>query len=113
MPSTRAPDFKLIYTNGFALKMTDHDLSLTFGVDQDPANSGQDIYEQMSVYMTHRTAKLLMLTLTRVISNFESAKGAIPMTDKQVAAVEKAVNEGTQVSGQKTSAAPVRPKKSS
>lgn len=95
MPITKSGDFRYIYSNIFSLSMTQHEISVRFGVDEDPANSGKSVFEQVGVQMSHRGFKLFVTGLAEALRNYEARVGEIPIEEKKLASIIKAVQDGT------------------
>jgi hypothetical protein len=90
-PSKQSKDFRVVFTNSFALRFSDNDVLLRFSVDLDPPDQESVALEEVAVAMTPRSAKLLALTLSKVLESFESAAGPIDVPQDKLDALEEAI----------------------
>jgi phosphopantetheine adenylyltransferase len=91
----RTKDFCDVYSNSLSMQFNDNDVRITFGHLIDVANPAKGMIEEVSVFMTPRTAKIMMLSLKRTIETFEQTSGApIPMPPEKVEEIEKALIQG-------------------
>ncbi len=84
--SSRSPDFRWIYANGFHMQMNENEMLIGLGVTEDISNPGGSINEQVGVALTLRGAKLLGKSICDAIANYEKAQGIeIPISPTVVA----------------------------
>jgi Protein of unknown function (DUF3467) len=88
-------DFRHIFSNMFYMQFSDNDVHITFGHQTDLADPAKGFIEEVSVFMTPRTAKVMMITLKTTIERFEQTSGAlIPMPPGKVEEIEKGITQG-------------------
>ena len=97
MPSlVRDQESKTVYANGIGFALGDNDCRLAFGLvdvqDQD------NLIEQVAVYMTHRTLKVLAYATKDLIDHHERVTGqVVPMDESRMEAIRAMLSaaEGT------------------
>ena len=72
----KTKDFRHVFSNALSMQFTDNDVRLTFGHQLDPLDAGKGIVEEVSVFMTPRSAKIMMVVLKTAIERFEQSAGA-------------------------------------
>jgi hypothetical protein len=76
--TTFTSQYRIVYANAFQLAIGDNDIAVSFGIAG--ASIGDPSIEhkkEVTVMLTHRSAKLLNQTLTGVLSRYEDAHGLI------------------------------------
>jgi hypothetical protein len=100
MPNTRAPDFRFIFANTFAIQFTANESQIKFGVAEDAAKPDDSVIEQVGIVLTPAGVKLLARLLSTTVDNFERDAGVsipVPTSDE----INAIVRQGTQVTGAK------------
>ncbi len=73
------------------MQFSDNDVRLTFGYVLDAADP-KVMAEEVSVFMTPRSAKIVMLSLKNTIERFEQTSGApISLPPEKMEEIEKAI----------------------
>jgi hypothetical protein len=83
-PHQKTKDFRFVFANTFGLKMSDGDVTLMLGHEEQFSATDKTVYEEVGVNMTHRAAKLLSVLLTEAVRDFEDANGPIPLAQEKV-----------------------------
>jgi hypothetical protein len=100
--SIRGADYRIIFANHSTLRITPHELSITFGF-VDEVRGGPSVQELATLVLTPYHAKLIALSLTETIKLFEQRFGSISteqFTTPQIdittlqAAIKKATANG-------------------
>ncbi len=92
-PKTK--DFRHIFSNVFSMQFGDNDVRITFGHQADLADLAKGFIEEVSVFMTPRTAKVMMVSLKTTIERFEQASGApISLPPERMEEIEKSIMQG-------------------
>jgi hypothetical protein len=71
--SITAPSFRYVFSNSFAMEFGDNDVKFTFG------HGREEFVEEVCVFMTPRSAKIMMLSLKATIEKFEAEAMEIPV----------------------------------
>lgn len=99
--STRAPDFRYIYTNAFGMRLSNTDATIMFGVEEKPGD--RDIYEQLGVSMTPMTLKVMLAGLQKSLNAYEAANGEIPIPAGKLEELDAKIKAGARVVGSEPS----------
>jgi hypothetical protein len=87
--STRANDFRYVYSNAAKIQFTVNDVTIIHGIKEDQSSNDDHIYEQVGIISNHIAAKHLAHTLTRVIQHYEwSNSVVIPLDQTKLDALE-------------------------
>jgi hypothetical protein len=87
--NTRSQTFRYVYANGYTLQISGNDVCIRFGINEDPGQPNT-ILEEIGVYMTLTSAKLLAGVLTDVIKRFEKDnKITVPLSQNKLDSVLK------------------------
>jgi hypothetical protein len=77
---TATGSFRRFFSNWFALRFSDNDVSIIFGLeDQKGIGPVDGPVAEAQVIMTPRSAKVLMMALTHAIEQFEAQLGVISL----------------------------------
>jgi hypothetical protein len=82
VPTTRSPDFKVIYANNVNIGMSPWDIQMTFG----KITSGNTIEHQITVVISPQWAKALAGVYQRVVADYESQFGKVALPEQLLAA---------------------------
>jgi acetyl/propionyl-CoA carboxylase alpha subunit len=87
----KTKDFRHVFSNTFSMQFNDNDVQITFGHVLDAADLAKGMIEEVSVFITPRSAKIMMLSLKSAIERFEQAVGMpIPLPPGKMEEIEKA-----------------------
>lgn len=89
--SIQSKDFRIVYTNSFAVRFGDNDVLLKFIIDTDTADPTAPNIEEVGVIMTPRSAKLLAYALTQTIEAYEAAAGPIAIPQEKLDSISEAL----------------------
>lgn len=95
--ANRSPEFRYIFSDAFGIAFSDNDCRVSFGINE-KAGSGNDLdmYEQVTVAMTHKTTKLLVHHLSGILNHFEEKSGTnIPLDEAKVETLKAMLNAST------------------
>lgn len=88
----KSKDYRDVFSNTFGMQFSDNDVRMTFGHALDLADPARGIVEEVSVFMTPRSAKMLMVTLKNTIERFEKMTGVpIPLPPAKMEEIEKSL----------------------
>lgn len=88
----RALDFRYYFANTIGFLLSDNEVRLVFGTQEEPGNL-ETAYEQTGVFMTLRTAKVLSRLLSQGLDHYEQVTGTeIPFDDAKTAEFEALLN---------------------
>lgn len=94
--NTRSSEFRYVYANGMGVQFGGSDVTLVFGIKENPASPDDKIMEEVAVIMTHVTAKHFALSLAKMITHVEQANGkVIPVENENLDKLERFLNEIT------------------
>jgi len=85
--NARSKDFRYVYTNGITAQFGGHDFTLVFGIKEWQTSNDGKLFEEVGVVMTPTTAKMLAITLTKAVENFEKSSGNVILVDKAILGV--------------------------
>ena len=89
--ATTAHDFKTIYANSFGFSLGDNDFKLTFGVSD--VSNHDEVTELVSVYLTHKSFRLLAYSLDSLVTHYEKMTGALlPLDAAKIEALNGALS---------------------
>jgi len=78
-------------TDSIGLGISDNSARLNFGLEEPDGGT----FDQTSVFMTHKTLKMLQLVLTAAVKNIEAASGSeIPFDAEKMQALDQAFEAG-------------------
>ena len=87
----QSPTLPVVYANGFGFALGDNDFRLTFGVSD--AGNPAHIVENVAVFMTHKSLKLLAHSLTAMITNYEQSTGtSMPIDSDKIRSLEQSLS---------------------
>jgi hypothetical protein len=90
----KTKDFRNVFSNSLSMQFSDNDVRITFGHSLDVADPSKGVIEEVSVFMTPRSAKILMLSLKSTIERFERAAGTpIFLAPGKMEEIEKALSQ--------------------
>ena len=75
LENPRTKDFRNVFSNIFTMQFGDNDVRITFGHVLDSTAPVKVMIEEVSVFMTPRSAKMMMLALKNTIERFEQVAG--------------------------------------
>ena len=82
-------------TDSIGLGLSDNSARINFALEEGDGEQS----DQTAVFMTHRTLKLLQLTLQMAVKNLEAASGhEIPFDAEKIQALDDALRAGIQKS---------------
>ena len=95
-PIVRSKDYRIIFVNGFRLRVSQNDVALTMVIEMENEQGQPIIQEEVRAMMTTRSLKVLMLLLQNVVADIENKAGPIelpPGKEAEIAAskVEKSI----------------------
>tara|TARA_R110002049_G_scaffold49179_1_gene140961 strand:+ start:307 stop:600 length:294 start_codon:yes stop_codon:yes gene_type:complete len=77
--------------DSIGLGISDHAVRINFGLEE----AGGEIVDQTSVFITHKTLKMLQLVLTTAVKHIETASGSpIPFDAGRLTALDDALGAG-------------------
>ncbi|MER9677507.1 DUF3467 domain-containing protein [Mesorhizobium sp. M0208] len=80
----KSKDFRYVYANAYVIQVTGNDLIIRFGINED-ASKQDDILEEVGIFATLPSAKLLAEVLTKTIKKFEDDnKTVIPISREKI-----------------------------
>jgi hypothetical protein len=82
MGKNQSKDFRYVFTNAFAVRMGDNDITLTFGMHE--GGPPEEMLEEVAVVMTPRTLKIIVNNVGNAIKAFESQMGEIPVPPEKL-----------------------------
>ena len=89
--NTQAKDFRTVYANTLGFQFSGLELMLRFGILKNIANENDGIDEQVVVAMSSATAKTLMVSLEKIIGQYEQANNVvIPINPSTESTLERA-----------------------
>jgi hypothetical protein len=92
-PKTK--DFRTVFSNSFSMQFSDNDVRIIFGHVLDAADLAKGMIEEVSVFMTPRSAKIVMLSLKNAIERFEQTTGTpIFLAPGKMKEIENALTRG-------------------
>jgi hypothetical protein len=80
-----ARDFRYVYANTLGIAGSNHDFQIAFGIDADITSPGSKVQQQVTVILTHNSAKLLAATLSQLVETIERQVGPIPLAEDKLA----------------------------
>lgn len=93
----KSKDFRYIYANGIVTQFGGNDVTLIFGIKENQSALDNSMNEEVGVIMTPTTAKMLAISLTKLIEGFEKqSKSMIPVNPELSEALDQAVKQAHQ-----------------
>jgi len=87
----RAADFRYIFANTLGLQLTDNEAKIIFGVTEEPGKV-EGATEQVGIFMTHKTLKLLSRLLADSVAHYEKSTGVdIPFDEEKTENLRKQI----------------------
>ena len=71
--ANRAHDFRYIFSDVLGFRMSDNSCQIVFGIDE--GGGPESALEQVGIALTLRTAKILAVTVTEFLSDYEAKTG--------------------------------------
>ena len=96
MPNSRSVKFKTYYANSVSYALGDNDFRLVFGTSlvEDP----QFFHEELQIYTTLKTLKILALSMMRLVEYYEKSAGIIEFDQERFTRFENSLNAVSVVS---------------
>ncbi len=91
--NTRSKDFRYVYANGIGMQFGDNDVTLVFGVKEDPTDIEEKMMEEVAIFLTPSTAKALSMSLAAIIEQAEKSGGKIPIDQSKMDNLLKVIAE--------------------
>lgn len=89
-PVVPSKEFRTVYINAFRMRLKDNDVMLSLATEVDDSQGNEYLQDEVRVVMTPRTAKILMLSLNKVMKVYEESIGVIQLPPSKEEEIAKA-----------------------